>query len=335
MVRHAEIRIGRRKFPDSCYTQDAMSRRSLPFILLCAWIILCPWACRAADLVFLGDCRQAPGNENHALAGQIITDAIQYAKNVSPSSDLQGVLVAGDFVSDGKDPAGWDSFRAAYAPAFAYPMYPCIGNHDTESSFLQYRAWSYYDIFKKPRWYSADIGGMHLVSLDSNLSWSANPVELVLELLQFHWLRHDLRRSAGKFTIVMWHAPAYTSHPGGGKGHGPDLFMRLRYVPVCEKLGARLVLCGHNHWYERTLPIQNGILSESGIPHITSGGGGANLYPVAAEPDRLRDRRGNVLSAANASAYHYCIISENAQSVSVKAVAYQTHEVLDFFELRK
>jgi len=289
------------------------------------------------ELILVGDCRQASGNENHVLAEKIINDAIQYVQdNSQPPSELQGIILTGDYVSRGKDPAGWESFRSAYSAAFEYPLYPCLGNHDTEVFDLAYKRWNYYETFQKPRWYSVDIGNVHLISLDSDLSWNPLSPELLLEIMQYHWFKKDLRCNAGKFNIVIWHEPAYSSHPAESKGHGSNLFMRHRYVPVCEAFGVDLVLCGHNHWYERTLPIKNGIVSDEGITYITAGGGGANLYPAAVEQqDKLKDKDGNILSAANASAYHFCVLSVSEDMIKIKAVTYQTHEILDSFEVQK
>ncbi len=291
----------------------------------------------SAELILVGDCRQASGNENHVLAEKIINDAIQYVQDTTqPPSELQGIILTGDYVSRGKDPAGWDTFRSAYSSAFEYPLYPCLGNHDTEALDLTYKHWNYYDTFQKPRWYSADIGDIHLVSLDSDLSWNPFSPELLLDIFQYHWFKKDLRRNAGKFNIVIWHEPAYSSHPAENKGHGSNLFMRHRYVPVCEAFGVDLVLCGHNHWYERTLPIKNGIASEEGITYITSGGGGANLYPAAVDQqDKLKDKDGNILSAANAGEYHFCVLSVSDNTITIKAVKYQTHEILDSYEVQK
>ena len=292
----------------------------------------------SADFILLGDCRQASGNENHVLAGKIINDAIQYVQDTTqPPSELQGIILTGDYVSRGNDPAGWETFRTAYTSAFKYPLYPCPGNHDTELFDLAYKRWNYYETFQEPHWYAVDIGNIHLVSLDSALSWNPlSPVLLLLESMQLNWFKKDLRYNAGKFTIVIWHAPAYSSHPAEGKGHGSDLFMRYCYVPVCEAFGVDLVLCGHNHWYERTLPIKNGTISDEGITYITSGGGGANLYPAAVEQqDKLKDKQGNILSAANVSAYHFCVLSVSDNTITIKAITYETHEILDSFEVQK
>jgi 3',5'-cyclic AMP phosphodiesterase CpdA len=289
------------------------------------------------ELILVGDCRQSSGNENYVLAEKIINDAIQYVQDTAqPPSELQGIILTGDYVLHGKDPAGWETFRTAYSAAFEYPLYPCLGNHDTQVFNPAYTCWNYYDTFHKPRWYSADIGNVHLVSLDSDLSWNPFSTELLLDIIQHNWFTKDLRSNAGKFNIVIWHEPAYSSHPAEENGHGSNLFMRQRYVPVCEAFGVDLVLCGHNHWYERTLPIKNCKAADEGITYITSGGGGATLYPAAVElQDKLKDKDGNILSAANTGEHHFCVISVSDNAITIKAIKYQTHEILDSFEIQK
>ena len=139
--------------------------------------------------------------------------------------------------------------------------------------------------------------------------------------MQYNWLKQDLISNAGKFNVAMWHEPAYSSHPDAGKGHGSNLPMRRQYVPLLEKCNADLVLCGHNHWYERTVPIRRGTRDIAGITYVTTGGGGASLYPAAEEQkNKLRDWKGNLLSAVNVSSYHFCVLSVSDSGISFRSI---------------
>jgi hypothetical protein len=112
--------------------------------------------------------------------------------------------------------------------------------------------------------------------------------------------------------------------------------MRRQYVPLLEKYNADLVLCGHNHWYERTVPIRRGTRDIDGITYVTTGGGGASLYPAADEQkNKLRDWKGKLLSAVNVSSYHFCVLSVSDSGISFRAIRYDTHELLDSFEISK
>ena len=82
----------------------------------------------SAELILVGDCRQASGNEDHALAEKIINDAIQYVKdNSDPTSDLQGIILTGDYVSKGKDQAGWEVETDLYLPSDSH-LSGCVRN---------------------------------------------------------------------------------------------------------------------------------------------------------------------------------------------------------------
>ncbi len=310
-------------------------------IFLCAAVLFFFFAtgARAAEYIVIGDTRPDVGNEDFQMTESIIKDAIDYVVNNSDEPvNLDGIILTGDYVSKGTDSSQWNKFLAAYKSALFYPIYPCPGNHDDEPDNFAYYQWNYYKIFNVPRWYSVNIGSVHLISLDSNLA-EFNPLapyQFFLNYFQQCCLKDDLNKNEQPFTIVIWHEPAYTSHPASGTGHGSNLLMRYWYVPLCEEFGVDIVLSGHNHWYERTVPILKGTAADAGIVYLTTGGGGAKLYPVSDDPaDKLHDKDGVVLSAVNASAYHFCILSIEDDSLTVQAVEYGTHKILDSFEVNK
>jgi hypothetical protein len=72
------------------------------------------------------------------------------------------------------------------------------------------------------------------------------------------------------------------------------------------------VFSGHEHSYQRTLPVRNGVPSadEVGITYFTSGGGGGGLYPIYPSP----------LIAAGASEYHYLRVHAGGGRLNIKAV---------------
>ena len=142
--------------------------------------------------------------------------------------------------------------------------------------------------------------------------------------------RKEIMSNADKFTIVLFHEPAYGSHSWFGSGHGSNRFIRERYVSLCEDFDVEMVLCGHNHWYERVFA--------NGIYHITTGGGGAPLLPVSPFPsDRIEG------SEVNEMAYHWCVLSIDEDSVRdyvrdsvrVDVIQHETHSLLDSFEVNK
>lgn len=83
---------------------------------------------------------------------------------------------------------------------------------------------------------------------------------------QRQWLRTAVCSSDAAVRIIYGHQPPYSTGP-----HGSDLVVREMVHPVARDCGARLVLSGHDHLYERGLPIE-------GVTYIVTGGGGASTY---------------------------------------------------------
>jgi len=214
------------------------------------------------------------------------------------------------------------------------PFYMLVGNHDVYSFDLDKYpdglAYFYYtdlplnapiptvtveavgkktvvQTFKKntaPRFprttnYSFDYGNVHIACLDANSY--INPVDHGL----VEWLMNDMKNSKAEWKILAYHQPAFNS----SLRHYDYQIMRV-LAPICEKLGIDLVLTGHVHSYQRTVPLrfapeqgpienryniaENGSVNgkfkldtlfdgksktrPDGIIYVTTGAGGAALY---------------------------------------------------------
>jgi len=143
------------------------------------------------------------------------------------------------------------------------PFFPTSGNHDYDTpDAVVFR--QVFDLFEnggvagRERWYSLNWGPLHVVALDTE--------EASAE--QAAWLDADLQRNERPFVIVIQHVPAYSS------GYqGPEPAVQQHFIPVYVKHRVDLVLCGHDHDYERTKPID-------GVTYIVTGGGGSGTRPV-------------------------------------------------------
>lgn len=85
-----------------------------------------------------------------------------------------------------------------------------------------------------------------------------------------------------------------------------------------------VVFNGHEHLYQRTLPVRDGIIAEDGqgTVYVTSGGGGAGLYPYCAHP----------FSVHGVSAHHFLKCRIEGERLTVVAVGIDGVE-LDRFEV--
>jgi predicted phosphodiesterase len=149
------------------------------------------------------------------------------------------------------------------------PIFPVLGNHDLERG----NGAAYLENFHSPRndprgtgrYYSFDWGNAHFVALSSELyhgDGSDSPEE------QKAWLERDLRETRQPWKIVYFHRPIYSSSK-----HGSDEGIREDLEPVLIRHEVDLVFSGHDHAYERTVPIR-------GVTYVVSGGGGKRLYPA-------------------------------------------------------
>ncbi|MGZ5551207.1 MAG: metallophosphoesterase [Nitrososphaeraceae archaeon] len=80
--------------------------------------------------------------------------------------------------------------------------------------------------------------------------------DVPLNTEQYKFAAKDLEKANNNSSIdwifVMFHKPFYSSLTS----HMQEYIMREKYQPVFDKYGVDLVLQGHNHLYDRTLPLR-------------------------------------------------------------------------------
>jgi acid phosphatase type 7 len=145
------------------------------------------------------------------------------------------------------------------------------------------------------RYYSFDWGNTHFVALDSELyhgDRGADPEE------QRDFLERDLATTRKRWRIVFLHRSPY-----GSSRHGGDEKVREDLEPHFVKHGVGLVFSGHDHVYERTVPIRS-------VTYVVSGGGGRRLYPAG------RSAR----TVSSVSAHHAVLVRVDGGHLSLEAV---------------
>jgi acid phosphatase type 7 len=157
----------------------------------------------------------------------------------------------------------WGRFKARTRPA--------PGNHD----YYTPQAIGYYGYFgeaagpERRGYYSFDVGGWHVVSLNSYLKQPEHDAQMA-------WLKADLAQSKARCTLAFWHHPLFSSG-----GHGNNAQMREAWR-LLAAAGAELVLTAHDHDYERFAPQNaDGRRDDlQGIQEFVVGTGGARLTPM-------------------------------------------------------
>ncbi len=216
-----------------------------------------------------GDCR------SNSTERDIISNAM---KAYNPSF----VLFTGDMVDQSVSPVQpqWDDFFTSLDQlwidnnGFTIPIIPSIGNHETADGGDHY----FIDQFALPspeRWYSLDWGSLaHIIVLDTETTMSGT---------QQAWLQNDLATHASiPWKIAVFHQPPFSSGT-----HGSNTNVRTYWVPLFDQYHVQIVFSGHDHDYERSLPINYTESQTSpqpfyqnGTMYIVTGGWGAPLYPV-------------------------------------------------------
>jgi acid phosphatase type 7 len=220
------------------------------------------------------------------------------------------------------------SFEQYHSKYFKYysglmscvPFFPTPGNHD----YMTNSAAPYLALHSVPqrtvpindrgRYYSFDWGNAHFVSLDSNASLE-QAVEGNGNMLA--WLENDLRFTRAFWRIAFFHHPPYAT--GMHQGDILCTWAREKIVPILERYGVQVVFSGHEHSYQRSHTVRDNTTTTEGdgTVYITSGGGGAVLYRVFANP----------LLAFTQSSHHYIRAELRGAQLTLRAIGLDGSEI--------
>ena len=153
-------------------------------------------------------------------------------------------------------------------------IFPVPGNHEYKSEAVGYRAYWGNKAGPGRLFYSFDYAGWHLVALNSEID--ADPGSE-----QAQWLEDDLNWNSARCILAFFHRPAFSARKRSNDQNAQHLF------GILYRHGASLVLSAHNHFYERTAPLNSAgeFDQKRGLRQFVVGTGGAEL-------DRTDDRAG-------------------------------------------
>jgi 3',5'-cyclic AMP phosphodiesterase CpdA len=204
----------------------------------------------------------------------------------------------------------WDFWENNSRSARNRPWMPCAGNHENElgNGPIGYQAYQTY--FSLPPasgqtevtrglWYAFTVGAMRVISIANDdvvyQDGGNSYVRGYSSGAQKAWLERELAASRRDhdvdWIVVCMHQVAVST---ADKFNGADLGIRQEWLPLFDKYGVDLVVCGHEHHYERSHPIrgrqENATLTPipaatatdvidatKGTLHMVIGGGGTSL----------------------------------------------------------
>jgi 3',5'-cyclic AMP phosphodiesterase CpdA len=205
--------------------------------------------------------------------------------------------------------AWWDFWENNSRSARKRPWMPSPGNHENElgNGPIGYQAYQTY--FSVPEasgqtditrglWYAFTAGSVRVISIanddvvyqDSGNSY----VRGYSAGAQKAWLERELSASRGNrdidWIVVCMHQVAIST----AEANGADLGIREEWAPLFDRYGVDLVVCGHEHHYERSHPIRGHeanvtltpvpattatdiVDTTKGTVHMVIGGGGTSV----------------------------------------------------------
>ncbi|QYG93186.1 metallophosphoesterase [Iamia sp. SCSIO 61187] len=214
----------------------------------------------------------------------------------------------------------YGSIEDRFEDVFVRPMAPLIdagvefqlavGNHDGglhygDESLREIEATL--DRLGTPaRYHSATRGPVDLFFLDSSEPGIAEGGTHT----QLEWLDDMLASATSRWKVVALHHPLYSSGRHGSTERLQDLV-----EPILVRHHVDLVLAGHDHHYERTVPID-------GITHVVSGGG--------CKTTGVRPRRFTAAAASTLEFVKLDIVEDRLVGRAIRPEG----DVIDRFELR-
>ena len=208
----------------------------------------------------------------------------KYTSDLLMDAGLVAVLPLGDVQYEC---GGYQAFLQSYDPSWGRMKsisHPVVGNHEyltsggTDCTSYNEGAAGYFRYFGSAAgeptqgYYSYDIGGWHLVALNSNCGDAGG---CGYGSPQARWLAADLASHRNLCTLAYWHIPLFSS--GGRTAINTQSLWEILYNNDVD-----VILNGHDHIYERFAPqTPEGTLdTDRGIREFVVGTGGANLTDI-------------------------------------------------------
>ena len=203
------------------------------------------------------------------------------AKNVSnliSTLNPNLVLYLGDVYEKGSpmEFLNWYGSQGSNFGTFRSITNPTIGNHEYGSGSNAAGYFNYWDNI--PNYYSYNAGGWHFISLNSNYRY----IGIDPQSTQYQWLQQDLAANAQACTIVYYHHPLFNIGPEGSTSQLSDIWALMAQYKVT------IVLNGHDHTYQRWIPLDGaGLPSSTGITEFIAGASGHGLQTITGSDSRV------------------------------------------------
>jgi hypothetical protein len=178
------------------------------------------------------------------------------------------------------------------------PWMPAAGNHEIERSNGPIGLGAFQTYFKVPStetdpemaglWYSFRVGSVQVIVVQNDDNCLQDGGDVYINGYsggrQLAFLQQELAAARASrdvdWIVVAMHQVMVSS----SNANGSDLGLRAKYGPLFDKYGVDLVLCGHEHDYERSLAVRG----------VVSGSETLTPNPVSTATDVIDSSQGTV-----------------------------------------
>lgn len=152
---------------------------------------------------------------------------------------------------------------------------PVVGNHEYENG----QAPGYFNYWSSvPDYYSYDAGGWHFIALNSNSQLN----EFDPGSAQYEWLKADLKAHPNGCSLAYFHHPVLSIGPQGDTPAMDPIWSLM------ARNGVDIVLTGHEHQYQRWVPLNDSLAPDpSGMVQFVAGGGGHGIQSAVRSDPRV------------------------------------------------
>ena len=247
---------------------------------------------------------------NDNLGSPAASDTTLGVERVAPLFHLFNGDLCYANLSEDRVRTWWDFWTNNSRSARNRPWMPSPGNHENElgNGVLGYQAYQTY--FSLPRatgqtettrglWYAFTAGSVRVIAIANDdvcyQDGGDSYVRGYSKGAQKTWIEAELKaaradRQIDWIVVCMHQVAISTAHDF----NGADLGIREEWVPLFDRYGVDLVVCGHEHHYERSHPIRGHevnptltpvpastetqvIDTTKGTVHMVIGGGGTSV----------------------------------------------------------
>jgi hypothetical protein len=232
-------------------------------------------------------CKNPPGNNVHLCQYDDVSNLIAghgYDAFLALGDEQYEYGRYQDFIQN------YDAFFGRLLPI----TYPVPGNHEygTAGAAGYFRYFG--DVARSADgWYSFDVGSWHVIALNSAICSPYTGAPCGPGTPEYAWLKADLAahpNSQYPCTLAFWHHPLFDweKYQNNAWVQSFDYDRSKPFWKLLQRAGADVALTGHNHNYQRYLPMDaDGTYDpRDGIVEFIVGTGGRNTNALGSPSTR-------------------------------------------------